>query len=249
LGGVSAISANPAYQRIRADLMARIAGGEFDGTGRIPSEPILAREYGVSRLTVRHALDGLVQMGLVVRKQGVGTFTASGVRERRVGGLTSFSDDMRRYGELATVLLRSARISPGPEVSSALNLSPGALVSEITRLRLINNKPVAVLRSLIPTTACPDLVAQPLTNGSLWKTLETVHGIRLVGGEQRITPVRATREQAQLLEVRTGVPLLMIERTILRDGNVPIEWAQTFMHPDYPVVTQLDGRRERTADE
>lgn len=232
----------PAYQRIYADIAARIASGEFAPASRLLGEPQLADQYGVARMTVRQAISRLVEESLVVRVQGVGTFVAEDISARRsLNRLTSFTEDMKSLDKAFTteVLVQQAT-DAAPSIAAELGLADGAKVVELKRLRRVAGQPVSVHQSFLPYGLFPSLERDTLVGGSLYRTLAEKHDVRLRRAEQRIRAAGATAEQARLLGVPRRSPLLSIERTTMDERNVRIEYARSWARSDFELTVHLE---------
>jgi GntR family transcriptional regulator len=232
----------PAYQRIYADLAARIASGELAPESQLLAEPQLAGQYGVARMTVRQAISRLVDESLVVRVQGVGTFVAKDTAARRsLNRLTSFTEDMRSLDKpLTTEVLVQHVIDAAPMVASELELDDGARVIEFLRLRRVAGRPVSLHQSYLPYGLFPTLGRDTLVGGSLYRTLAEMHNVRLKRAEQRIRAAAASAEQARLLGVPRRSPLLSIERTTSDERNIRIEYARSWARPDFELTVHLE---------
>jgi GntR family transcriptional regulator len=231
-----------AYERISEDLTERIESGEMNPGERLPGEHDLAARYGVTRMTVRHALSSLVERGLIYRRHGVGTFVADPSRRRRsLNRLTSFTEDMAVGSrEVVTTLLQKDVRVADADVAAALELSDGAEVIYIARLRTVNDCPSALQSSWVPYGRCPALARQDLIEQSLYKTLERACDVTLKYADQHIRAVAAGEEEASALEVEAGSPLLRTERITRDDRDVAVELARSWTRPEFELVTRLE---------
>lgn len=205
----------------------------------IPAERDLAAEYDVSRITVRKAIGGLVEEGLLTRRRGAGTFVAARV-EKSFSKITSFSEDMISRGRTPSSewVSRSAG-TVTPEEALSLGLSPGAPVFRFHRLRFADGVPMALEMSTIAGDCLPAVEA---VGDSLYTALDAA-GNRPVRALQRLRAVNFAGEHARMLDVATGHAGLLIERRgFLRDGRA-VEFTQSFYRGDaYDFVAELvDG--------
>ena len=202
----------------------------------IPPERDLATEYNVSRITVRKAIGGLVEEGLLTRRRGAGTFVAGRV-EKSFSKLSSFSEDMAARGRTASSswISRAAGIV-NPEEALALGLSPGAPVLRFNRLRFADEVPMALEYSTVAGYCLPSVEA---VDDSLYAALDAA-GNRPVRALQRLRAVPFGAEQARMLEVDAGAPGLLIERHgFLRDGRAA-EFTRSYYRGDaYDFVAEL----------
>jgi GntR family transcriptional regulator len=203
----------------------------------LPPERDLAEEFSVSRITVRKALDGLVNEGLLTRRHGAGTFVASRV-EKNFSKLSSFTEDMISRGRTPrSEWLKRAEGSVTPEESLVLGLSPGTPVYRFHRIRFADEAPMALEYSTVPAFSLPSADA---VGSSLYEALDAA-GCRPARALQRLRAVLFTAEQAELLNVRTGDAGLLIERRgFLKDGRA-VEFTQSYYRGDaYDFVAELN---------
>lgn len=231
----------PAYERIRQDIASQIDMGIYQSSARIPSEVVLAEQYGVTRMTVRQAVAGLVSDGLLIRRHGSGTYVAERPHLRSHTKLTSFVEELRAAGKRVTTrVISQGAIVPSPEVAGELMIGADTLVTEIARVRLVDEKPAAYQFSWIPYGRCPGLAREELIDGSLYSTLEQRYGVVLVRADERIAAVSASADQARHLDVRVRSPLLQIRRRTFDEHNVPVEFASSVMRKEYSLATTVE---------
>ena len=227
----------PLYMQLQKVLRDAIVGRVINPDAAIPAERDLAEEFGVSRLTVRKAVDGLVHEGLITRRRGAGTFVASRV-EKSFSKLSSFSEDMVSRGRVphSQWLARSGG-GVTPEESLSLGLSPGTLVYRFQRLRFADGMTMALEYSTVPGYCLPSLDA---VADSLYVALDAA-GNRPVRALQRLRAVAFSADQAEILGVRPGDAGLFIERRgFLADGRAA-EFTQSYYRGDaYDVVAELN---------
>lgn len=232
---------NPLYYRIQRDIAESITAGDYPAGSRIPSEAALAERYGVTRMTVRQAVDGLIGDGLVTRRQGSGTYVLRPLQaQRALNRLTSFTEDMKAQGLRATSTeLDRGESEPPEHVREQLELQGGAHAIVLERLRRVGDEPVALHRVWLPLWLAPELARRSIDGASLYDTLEQELGIRLSSARQRITAVAATKRQADLLQVARGSPLLFTERLTRDVNNRPVEFAESWSTPKLPLWVDL----------
>jgi DNA-binding GntR family transcriptional regulator len=234
-------SLSTVYLRIQRDIAVAIAEGEYAPGSRIPSETSLAKRFGVTRMTVRHAVDGLIREGLVTRRHGSGTYVSHRPQaQRALNRLSGFTEDIRGQGrQTSTTELSHAETEPPERVQDLLELQDGAHVVRLERLRLVDGQPMAIHRVWLPFALAPELARRSLDGGSLYETLEQEHGIRLTTARQRITAVAATGTDAKLLKVETGAPLIYTERLTRDTNNRPVELAENWSVPSLALWVEL----------
>ncbi|MGI9953057.1 GntR family transcriptional regulator [Moorellaceae bacterium AZ2] len=223
----------PAYFQIMQDLQQKILSGALKPDDRVPSEAALAKAYGVSRMTARHALTELVNQGYLYRVHGKGTFVSRPKIERSYAPLTGFMDDMRERGFIpSSKLLSFEQVTPDPELRNKLRLPPNAKVYRIVRLRYANAEPIVIQISRLPQHLCPGLETEDLENNSLYFVLENRYGIRLFRAQQRLGAALASTEQARLLQVPRRSPLLYVNRLSFMDDDTPVEFVESWYRSD-----------------
>lgn len=239
----------PAYFQIMQDLQQQILSGILKPDDRVPSETALAKIYGVSRMTARHALTELVNQGYLYRVYGKGTFVSRPKIERSYAPLTGFMEDMRERGlRPSSKLLSLEQVLPDPELRNKLKLPVNAKVYQITRLRYANAEPIVIQISRIPQYLCPGLEEVDLENNSLYFVLEKRYGIRLYRAVQRLEAAQANAEQAKLLEIPCRSPLLYVHRLSFLADDTPVEFVESWYRSDryaFEVTLYKDwaGRR------
>jgi GntR family transcriptional regulator len=224
----------PAYAQIEDRLAEAIGEGELKPGDRLPPERELAQRIGVSRMTLRQALDSLEHRGLVTRAVGRrgGTFVAEPKIERDLTQLAGLTQQLRRQGHQAGARVLTAREGPcGSQTAVGLGLERGASVFEVVRLRLSDGTPLALERSLFPAKRFPGLLDGPL-EGSLYELLEGRYGEGPTRAVERLEPVVAEPGEAEVLQVRPGAPLMLVERTAFDASGVPVEYARDLFRGD-----------------
>ena len=227
----------PLYQQLRRALRDAIGDNRLVADEALPPERDLAEDLGVSRITVRKALEALVTEGLLVRRQGAGTFVASRV-EKNFSTLSSFSEDMISRGRKPeSVWLSRTSGAVTPEESLILSLSPGAPVYRFNRIRYADGAPMALEYSTVPGFC---LASANEVQESLYEALDR-QSYRPARALQRLRAVLFAEEKARLLAVSDGSPGLLIERRgFLRDGR-PVEFTQSYYRGDaYDFVAELN---------
>jgi len=226
----------PLYRRLQAGLRQAIESGAVGHDDALPSERDLAMELGVSRITVRRAVQELADEGLLTQRQGAGTFVSRRI-EQPLSSLTSYTEDMTARGMSAGVTwLGRSTGTANPDEALALNLSPGADVSRLYRLRTADDRPMCLEHATLSRDHLPDPGA---VETSLYQVLATL-GLRPVRALQRIRAELFSTEQAELLGVAPGSACLHVERrSFLADGR-PIEFVRSHYRGDsYDFVAEL----------
>jgi GntR family transcriptional regulator len=211
----------PRYYEIEQALRARIA--KLQPHAGLPSDAELCREFGVSRMTARGAVQRLVHEGLVYRVPGRGTFVAEGGARRSAAHILSFSDEMRRRGRVPSSRVVDRRRRAATE-DERERLHADEVVM-LRRVRLADDEPIALETAVFPVRVEP-LLQGDLERASLFETLAR-GGVVPTAGRATIAAEAATAEDARLLGVRKGEPLL-VERRLIHDGDgSPVELTES----------------------
>jgi GntR family transcriptional regulator len=231
-------SAQPLYQQLQRALRGAIENGAIGPDDALPPERDLAEMLVVSRITVRKAIDELVDEGLLIRKQGSGTFVSNRV-EKNFAKLTSFSEDMRARGrEPRSVWMNRAAGTVTPEESLTLRSSPGTPVLRFHRIRYADDAPMAIEYATV-IASC--LTSLDDVENSLYEALERT-GNRPVRALQRLRAVLLTADQAKLLKAQEGEAGLLVARVgYLKDGRA-VEYSQSYYRGEiYDFVAELSA--------
>ena len=234
-------SSLPLYQQLQRAIREAIATHVLGPDDALPAERQIAADLSVSRITVRKAIDGLVEEGLLVRRQGSGNFVAARI-EKNFAKLTSFSEDMRARGRTPrSVWLKRAAGAVTPEEALTLRLSPGAPVYRFHRLRFADEAPMCLEFATVAASCLPSLDA---VGASLYEALGKA-GNRPVRALQRLRALLLNAEQAKLLHAHEGDAGLLVERVgFLRDGQA-VEFCQSYFRGDtYDFVAELSSTGE-----
>lgn len=220
----------PLYHQIATRLREAIADGTLPTGSRLENEVALAERIGVSRPTMRRAIQDLVDRGLLVRRRGVGTQVV-GARVHRHLELSSLHEDLTRSGHTTTTqVLRHELVPASPAVASQLGIAPGALVLYIRRLRLSDGVPLAVLENHLPP-GLSDIAPEQLEEQGLYAILRN-RGVSMRVARQTIGARAATRDEGALLGVATGAPVLTMTRVVFDDSGASVETGAHSYVPD-----------------
>ncbi len=214
----------PLYAQLVEQLRRDIAANAFGESGRIPTEAELSQTYEVSRITVRRAIEELVNQGLVEKKQGKGTFVCAPRFSRRLdNGPLSFSEMCEENGlKPGAVMLEKEIVVPKSlRIRSLLKLKEGESAVHISRIRTGNGKPLAFEESYLPMEYS-DLLSLDLENESMYRYLREVRGIELKSSTIRLNIVKADSRMAKLLNVSRNTALLEIKGCVLRADGAPV---------------------------
>ena len=211
----------PYYHQLKAIIAGQIASGRWAPGTRIPSEPELCKLLDVSRTVVRQALGELENERVLVRRKGLGTFVAEPkVSGRLFQSLTGFHDDMLSQGHSPrTRVIDSAMVPATDLVAGQLDLTPGAKVVRIERLRSVDAEPIVLVTTWLPHELCAPLLEVDLTDRSLYQELAKLD-LHIQHGKRTVEAVSASTADSRLLGVKRGEPLLFLRSvTYLADGR------------------------------
>jgi GntR family transcriptional regulator len=240
-------SYKPLYLQLSETLRSMIENNDLKAGDRVPSENELAAQYAVSRNTARLAISALISQGLVYRIQGRGTFIIPQRLQFEIFELISYTEELRRMGMVPTSrVLRLERVIPPVKIACQLELAANQEAYVIERLRLADNEPMAINLSYISCDICPNLDQEDLAQGSLYDILERKFGIRLARAQQILRPASATAYESELLHLRAGYPLLLVEGVIWQENGRPIEWTRIIYRGDRYEFVLRPQRREST---
>jgi DNA-binding GntR family transcriptional regulator len=220
----------PLWVRLAAGLENAVASGTLAPGARLENEIALSERLGVSRPTVRRAIQELVDKGLLVRRRGIGTQVVHGSVARQIE-LTSLFDDLASAGKVpGTRVLELATVPAAPLVATQLGVAPDTDVLRIRRLRLADDVPLAVLENYLPP-AFADLEEHDLDGAGLYHELRA-RGVVLRVARQRIGARKASNDEARLLDLSRGAPVLTMDRTAYDADGAAVEYGHHCYRPD-----------------
>ncbi|MCS6874668.1 MAG: GntR family transcriptional regulator [Pyrinomonadaceae bacterium] len=227
----------PLYYQLENVLREKIISGEFEPGQKIPTELELIDQYGVSRITVRQALQALAEEGLIERKQGRGTIVAIRKTKRRkfsgIIHLTGSLDELIEMGmETPVKVLEMNKIEADSHEAELLQIKPGEPIYRLKRLRMHEGKPFGLIVNYLPEEIGSNLTMAELSSGALLNIIEKKFGYRLESALQEIRAELADAYVAQLLDVRVGTALLSIDRTVYALGSKPVEYVHSLYRSD-----------------
>lgn len=229
----------PRYRTIEQALRERIAG--LRPGDALPSDSDLCSEFRVSRMTARNAMHRLAEEGLVVRLPGRGSFVAEPPSHRRADRLISFSSEMRRRGRAPSSVIVAREIRPAwPAAAADLQVHEGEPIVYLRRVRCADDQPIALETTLLVRFTSPAVMAADLRHESLHAVLSAA-GYNLRRGTAVVTAAEASTDDARLLAIPRGTPVL-VERRIIVDGQGrPVEATESRYPGDrYAIDVRFD---------
>lgn len=231
-------SSGPIYFQLTERIRAAVENGDIKPDAPLPSEREIAERLGVSRTTVRKAIDTLAAEGLLEQRRGSGNYVARRL-EQKLKGLRSFSEDMRARGMTPTsVLIEKTVAHPTPEDVLALNISPDDEVIRLARIREADGVPMAIERVVMDRRFVGSVSA---IKTSLYEVLRR-NGFAPVRALQRMRAASASDRDAKLLQVTAGAPVLLMERrSYLADGRLLELTRSTYRGDSYDLIVELSA--------
>ncbi|NMB10889.1 MAG: GntR family transcriptional regulator [Firmicutes bacterium] len=222
----------PAYYQIGEYLRELIETDELKPGDKLPSEQELSETFGVSRMTVRKAMDTLVQEGMLSREQGRGTFVQRRRFKENLMTVTSFDDDMRRQDAVASAkLLGIQTVKADDRLARRLQVGVGTAIFRISRVRYADEMPIGLQTYYIPSKYAPGLDKDDLTQ-SIQGLLTNQYGHRLVRTQLWLESVPADEFQATYLGVPLQFPLLKKRVLLFNDKGLPVEYLRVLYRSD-----------------
>jgi GntR family transcriptional regulator len=241
MNGIVRESKLPIYHQFYEILRNNIVRGEWQPGDMLPSETELIEQYQVSRITVRQALEALVNDGLIYRQRGRGTFVAHPTVEQGLSRIISFTEDMRQRGFRPDTEILSAGLIPAPpEIAAELQIDAGEELVRLERLRLADGEPMSIEESHLVHRYCPGVLKYDYAQIPLTEILDKDYGIRPVRAKQVIRAIAASPKLADKLSISAKAALLFIERVSYSSANLPIEFLRLYHRGDrYALYNEL----------
>ncbi|MGY1708943.1 MULTISPECIES: GntR family transcriptional regulator [Geodermatophilus] len=230
----------PKYLAVREHLRRRVSA--LPEHTLLPPEPVLCAEYGVSRITLRRAVDGLVADGHLVREQGRGTYVTRPAirheyRESFVHRIAGFSSVMTEQGaQVGTTVLTQRVVSVPPSVAGELGLEPAADVVQLVRLRSLDGLPNHVAHSFMAADVYPRAAEEDFSEGSLYDFLRREYDADLAHARIVVDVGTAAPDEAEVLGVVAGSPLLVVRTTVRDSAGRPQVHSFSRLRPDVSQV-------------
>jgi GntR family transcriptional regulator len=223
----------PLYYQLKQFIIDQITSGALKAGDRVPSEAEIGEQFKVSRTTVRQAYSELVNLGFLTRMHGKGTFVSLPRIQQRLTSLTSFSQDMRaRSQHPGARILRFETIPAPGNVATPLQITVGKPVIILRRLRLADDTPIAVETSYLVHDLCSGILNEDLENQSLYEMLSQKYQVIPTRALQALEATSSPAEEARLLQIRKGGPVLHIQRTTFNQNGVPFEQVESYYRGD-----------------
>lgn len=215
----------PLYGKVEEVLASEIGRGDLNPGDRLPSEDELLARFGVSRITIRRAIQNLIQRGTLEIRRGLGTFVLAPKVSQELTKLTGFVEDMDIHGRKASARVVSKGVVAANEiVARQLGITKGTRVMRIERVRLADSVPMSFDETYLPLDIGKKIVRNDLRVKPIFTLLEEKYGFSLTEAEYKLEAVSASAQVAEALAVPEGSPIFRIERTSFTKGGQPIDY-------------------------
>jgi len=229
-------------ESLREEIQARLKPGQ-----KLPTEPELIKRFGVSRITVRHALEQLRSEGLITRVQGKGTFAAYPTIHPDLRAVRSFTEDIKAAGQTPSTRVINIRSVPAPaRAAERLAVAPETRLVLVEKVRLADDVPISFEVSYIPEQIAAGWTAKLIEQRPIFNLITEMHGIALSRGKLDVSAGAAPQRIARALRVKTGSPVLKVERVTYTDQDRAIDYDVLYLRPDrvqYTFETSRRGQR------
>jgi GntR family transcriptional regulator len=217
----------PYYYQLKEILLEYITKHHSDRERPIPTEVELSAHFGISRPTVRQAINELVVEGYLLRQKGKGTFiTKPKISQSFLQVLDSFNSEMMKKGlQPSTMVLGMEVIKSDDNVAETLNIPIGSDVIQLRRLRYANGEPIVYVVTYLPYSRCYPILEKNLQVESLYELLRQVCGLTLLKAVRNLEAVLAGEYEAKLLDVEKGAPIQYIKSVTYLTDETPIEYS------------------------
>lgn len=229
---LTTMSRAPKYVQVKEEIRRKILSKEWADGCRIPVEAEFCEMFGVSRITVRKALEELQSEGYLVKIQGKGTFVRNQMLEQHLSKFYSFSEELRKQGmEEEAEVLELTTLDATEEVASYLQLEVGDPVVRVFRVRRTEHGPYAVETSYIPKYLTGDMSKQMINENGLYRTLKK-HGVTVNAARETFRAINVNKEQSKLLDVRIDAAAIALTR-IAYSGSSVVEYCISIVRGDF----------------
>jgi GntR family transcriptional regulator len=240
---ISRSSKVPLYQQVYEILRSEILANNYKPGEMISPTSDLVKQFHVSSITIRQALEMLEQEGLIYRQRGRGTFIAHPTLEQSLTRIISFTEDMLQRGNKpGTKVMLSGLVSATDEVAKKLQVEPNEDLACVKRLRLADGEPMSVEESCLVHRYCQGILQHDFATNPMRLILEKEFGIRLVKAKQTIRALHVPANLIKPLSLKPGAPILFIERVSYSQYELPVEFLRIYYRGDrYELYNELQG--------
>ncbi|WP_413375556.1 GntR family transcriptional regulator [Alkalihalobacillus sp. 1P02AB] len=224
----------PLYHQLKEVLISTISEGGWKPGDKIASENQLMEQYGISRNTVKKAIEDLVKEGVLYRVQGKGTYVAKQKLEQPLTGFYSFSKVLKEKGmNPSDIIVEVKEVEPSKEVKQALVLEEKEKVILLKRIRCANDEPIVLEESFLPKKVVGKIeLLKEVGTVSLYDLLEREFQVFVTRAKEAFEPILMEEEASQLLQTEKGFPALLLERTAYDLNGIPVEFCRSIVRGD-----------------
>lgn len=238
----------PLYIQLEDILRTHIANGEWQPSQVIPSENELSKEYGISRMTVRSVITTLVKEGLLYRVQGKGTFVSTPKISARSPAYVGVREQLETQGyTINTKLVTFETIAASKKIGQLLNLPPFSDVLYIKRVRYADDEPVSIHESYIPKHLCTDFTHEKMQHEQLCNLLREHYNLTADSVHETLESILATDNEAKLLDIQKGYPLLLLKETSKTISGIVYEYSKIVFRGD-KICLEFDYEKLGTGE-
>lgn len=226
------------YYQLYDLLFEDIKNGKYKPGELLPTENEMIERYGVSRITVRKAMDMLMNEGLIGKRRGYGAYVEQIKMEQRLNKVIHFSSDMEQRGYTTSVkMLENRKVPANKMIAQALCIEEGSPLLHVNRLRYANGYPMCIESAYLIYDWCPDVLEHDFSKMSLRNFLSENHNIVWKKASQKIYAVNANSRFASYLNIKDGDPMIYIERISKDQNDIPGEYLQSYYRGDTFYLT------------
>lgn len=222
-------SSNPLYYTIKEDIKNQINNKEFNPGDFIPTESDLCEKYKVSRVTIRRAIEELVEEGVLIKDRGKTAYVANKAIPRSLNRLGGLHEELTKAGiKCASYILNSETVKAEEWIAKKMEIDIDTLLYRFERLRYADGNPVCYQIVYLVKSLCEDINIRELATSSLYETIEHKFHLKIDYAEQTISSVLSTYKQSALLELPERTCMLCVKRTTFLEGTKCIEYSESY---------------------
>lgn len=236
-------SSIPLYKQLKNKILEEIADLESDS--KIKSDREYAEEYNISRITVRKAIEELVQEKYIIRIPGKGTYVSKTYESSEFLRVTSFTVDMQKKNfEVRSKVIESKVIIPSTITAKKLKIDSEDKVFRLKRIRYANNTPMAIQESFINHNLCPNIGKYDFSQISLYKLIETEFNLKLAYASNILEARLPNNTERKIFEITDKIPIFVLDQTTFLENGRPIEFVESIFRSDkykfFNIATGLE---------
>lgn len=236
---------SPAYVKVYNTLLGRILEGDYAIGDFLPTEPELEKQFGVSRTTVRKAMEMLSREGLVEAKQGKGTSVLDYNTTQNINEVTSVSETLEKRGCVVySKSMHIDRIEASSRLSKELEIPQNSPVIRIQRIQIADDMPIAIFRNYLIPSYVPNIESCEDQFSSLYDFLEEHYGLQIDAARDRITARSASFEESEMLHVPVGTAMIYLTRVCYSSGRLIGADHCRILGSKYEFEVHMSGRKK-----